>query len=195
MQGSSTQSNALFPLLRTSLHIPQMREGLITRAILSDRIDLVLTFPLTLICAPAGFGKTTLLSQWVSGNQDLRGRVAWVSLETDCDLHRFWKYITTALEEIQSGFGTSALALLEQPQPAIHTILRTLINELAAVSDDLVLVLDDLHQVEDPAVYSTLTFFIDHLPSKLHLVIASRSQPPLALARLRARNQLYELRE
>lgn len=195
MQGSSTQSNALFPLLRTSLHIPQMREGLITRAILSDRIDLVLKSPLTLICAPAGFGKTTLLSQWVSGNQDLRGRVAWVSLESDCDLHRFWKYITTALEEIQSGIGTSALALLGQPQPAIHTILRTLINELAEVSDDLVLVLDDLHQVEDPAVYSTLTFFIDHLPSKLHLVIASRSQPPLALARLRARNQLYELRE
>src|SRR5512139_2269397 len=149
MQGPSTQSNALFPLLRSSLHIPQMREGLLTRAILLDRIDLVLKFPLTLICAPAGFGKTTLLSQWVFGNQDFRGRVAWVSLESDCDLHRFWKYITTALKEIQSGIGTSALALLEQPQPAIHTILRTLINELAEVSNYLVLVLDDLHQVED----------------------------------------------
>lgn len=195
MKKSNIPAASAPPLLTTSLHIPRLHKGLITRSILMDRMDLALQVPLTLVTAPAGFGKTTLLSQWVSGSKELQGRVAWVSLESDCDLHRFWKYIFTALEGIQSGIGTSALALLEQPQPDIHTILRILVNEITVGLGDLVLILDDLHQVEDPTAYSSLAFFIDHLPSNLHLMIASRSQPPLALARLRARNQLYELRE
>lgn len=195
MQGSSPQSNALPPLLRTSLHIPQLPEGLITRAILLDRIDRALKFPLTLVCAPAGFGKTTLLSQWVSGSKGLRGRVAWVSLESDCDPDRFWTYIITALEEIQAGIGDSALALLELPQPPIQTILRILVNEIAEVTDELVLILDDYHHVNEAAAHGDLTFFVDHLPSNLKLVIASRVQPPLPLARWRAGNRLHELRE
>jgi LuxR family transcriptional regulator, maltose regulon positive regulatory protein len=195
MKRSITQSDNLPHLLRTSLHIPQLHEGLITRTILLDRVDLALKFPLILVCAPAGFGKTTLLSQWVAGRNELRGRVAWVSLESHCDTHRLWTYIITALEEIQAGIGDSTLTLLELPQPPIYTILRTLVNEIAEVADDLVLILDDFHHVDDPAAYSALTFFIDHLPSNLKLVIASRVQPPLPLARWRAGNQLYELRE
>ncbi|HET9906749.1 MAG TPA: hypothetical protein VFQ23_08905, partial [Anaerolineales bacterium] len=161
------------------------------------RMALALDFPLTLISAPAGFGKTTLLSQWVSVSKvgNVRERLAWISLENECDLRRFWTYITTALDEIQPGIGKSALALFDSPQPPIHAILRILINAISEAAKDFVLILDDYHHVNDSTIHATLTFFIDHLPSNVHLVVAGRSQPPLSLARWRASNQLYELRE
>ncbi|MGD8404971.1 MAG: hypothetical protein PVJ21_15020, partial [Anaerolineales bacterium] len=196
MNREIVQTDSLSPLLITNLHVPQLHEELITRSILIEQIDQMLDFPLTLISAPAGYGKTTLLVQWIAGRSDkIKNRVAWVSLEGEGGLRRFWTYILTALEEIQPGIGKSTLTLLESSQPPIYTVIRLLINEFSAVEDDFVLILDDYHHVDDPAIHATLVFFVDHLPPNLHLAITSRNQPPLALARWRASNQLIELRE
>lgn len=195
MQESDSQSSDIFPLLTTSLHIPRLPEGLISRSVLLDRMRQALSFPLTLILAPAGFGKTILLSQWISFSKSLQDRVGWISMEDDGDARQFWTYIVAALDEIQPGIGRSVRASLEISQPPIHAVLRVLLNGLSASAKDFVLILDDYHHVDDPAVHDTLSFFIDHLPPNFHLIVASRSQPPLPLARWRAKNRLYELRE
>ena len=197
MQEPNAQFRSGSLILTTSLRIPRLHEGLITRPILMGKMDQVLDFPLTLISAPAGFGKTTLLGQWVSarthGNR--RSRVAWVSLESEWEAREFWTYIITSLREVHPGIGESALASLNNTQAPIHAIVRALINEISEIAQDIVLILDDYHHIDEPVIHDTLTFFIDHLPSNLHLVITSRSQPPLHFARWRAGNQLYELRE
>ena len=197
MQEPNERLNAQSPILTNSLRIPHLHEGLIPRPILMEKMDQVLEYPLTLITAPAGFGKTTLLIQWISGSKiaSVQERAAWVSLENECDLRQFWIYIISALQEIQPAIGQSALASLETAERPIHALLRVLINEISEVARDFVLILDDFHHMDDPSIYATLTFFLDHLPSDLHLVIASRSEPPLSLARWRANNQLYELQE
>ena len=197
MQEPKSELTAHSPILTTSLQIPKLHEGLITRPILMEKMDQVLDFPLTLVTAPAGFGKTTSLIQWISGGKKahLQERVAWISLENECDLRQFWTYIITTLQELEPGIGKSALAALEPSEPPVHAILRTLINEISEFSEDFVLILDDFHHVDDPSIHATLAFLIDHLPSNLHVVIASRSQPPLSLARWRASHALYELRE
>jgi LuxR family transcriptional regulator, maltose regulon positive regulatory protein len=184
-------------LLITNLRIPQLRGDLVRRNILMERMDLAQNYRLTLISAPAGFGKTTILGQWISINKTGNGRerAVWVSLESECDLRQFWMYITVALGETQPGIGESALTLFDAPQPPIHKVARILINDISEASKDFILILDDYHHVDDPAIHATLTFFIDHLPSNLHLIVASRSEPPLPLARWRASNELYELRE
>jgi LuxR family maltose regulon positive regulatory protein len=188
MQEPNSQLNCQSPILTTSLRIPHLHEGLISRPVLIEKMDQVFDFPLTLITAAAGFGKTTLLIQRISGskNASVQERAAWISLENECDLRQFWSYIIAALQEIQPGIGQSALAALGDSEPPVHAILRTLINEISAVAEDFVLILDDFHHVDDPGIYATLTFFIDYLPTNLHLVISSRSQPPLSLARWRA---------
>lgn len=196
MERSDLQSGTPPPLLTTNIRVPQLHGELMIRSILIEKLDRALNFPLTLISAPAGFGKTTLLVQWITGGREkLQNRVAWVSLESESDLRRFWRYILTALEEVQPGTGESALALLETPQAPVHSVPTILINEISSIADDLMLILDDYHLVDDPSIHATLDFFIDHLPSNLHVVVASRSQPPLSLARWRASNQFYELRE
>lgn len=197
MQERNSEINSQSPILTTSLRIPKLHEGLITRPILLGKLDQALEFPLTLVIAPAGFGKTTLLSQWISARAraDLRDRVAWVSLESEYDARQFWTSIITSLQEVQPKLGESALASLETSQPPIHVILRALINDIADAAQEFVLILDDYHHIDEPAIHATLSFLIDHLPYNLHLVITSRSQPPLSLARWRASNDLYELRE
>ncbi|MGD8404991.1 MAG: AAA family ATPase [Anaerolineales bacterium] len=127
-----------------------------------DRLTQAKNFRLTLISAPAGFGKTTLLSQWVSirGAENSPKRVAWVSLENECDLRRFWTYITTALSEIQPGIGKSAFALFDAPQPNFYAIVRTLINEIADEAKEFLLILDDYHHIDDASIHATLNFFI-----------------------------------
>ncbi|MCB0120183.1 MAG: hypothetical protein KDD72_14215, partial [Anaerolineales bacterium] len=158
---------------------------------------------LTLVSAPVGFGKTTLVSGWVnrlrledSGN--VQG-IAWLSLdENDNEPVRFLTYFIHALKQVCAknvDMGKSPLAMLHSPQPpSLENVLTSLINELVEVSGEIVFVLDDYHVIETPAIDDTLGFLLDHLPSNLHLVITSRADPSLPLPRLRARGQVVELR-
>jgi LuxR family maltose regulon positive regulatory protein len=199
-------------LLRTKLYIPAPRPQLVPRPRLIERLHAGLHRKLTLISAPAGFGKTTLVSKWVAG-QDRRGpkvRIAWLSLdEGDNDPTRFLTYLIASLQEAlqivearpepAGNIGQGALSALQSPQPPpVEAILSALINEMIALPDRMVLVLDDYHLIEAQPIHDALTFLLRHLPRSpsggLHLVLATREDPPLPLARLRARGQLTELR-
>jgi LuxR family transcriptional regulator, maltose regulon positive regulatory protein len=179
-------------LLATKLHIPRTRRGLVARPRLADQLTQGLERELTVVCAPAGFGKTALLADWAR-----RGTrpVAWLSLDTgDNDPVRFWRHVAAALEDVRDGVGRRLAALLGPPSPrSFEAVVTTLVNELAAAPDELVLVLDDYHVIDAQAVHQSLVFLIEHLPAELRLVVASRADPPLPLARLRARSQLAEL--
>ena len=148
---------------------------------------------LTLISAPAGFGKTTLVSEWVTG---CRRPVAWLSLdEGDNDPTRFLTYLVTALQTIAANIGEGVLSVLQSPQPPpIESILTILLNEITTIPDNFILVLDDYHVIDIKPVDDAFTFLLEHLPPQMHLVITTREDPPLPLARLRARGQLTELR-
>ncbi|MEJ7816750.1 MAG: hypothetical protein WKF53_16395 [Rubrobacter sp.] len=148
---------------------------------------------LTLICAPAGFGKTTLISEWVAGCDR---PAAWLSLdEGDNDPTRFLTYLVAALRTIAADIGEGVLGALQSSRPPpTESILTTLLNEIATVEDDFVLVLDDYHVVDARPIDDALAFVVEHLPPRVHLVIATREDPHLPLARLRARGQLSELR-
>lgn len=152
-----------------------------------------------LLSGPAGFGKTTLLSEFVA--QILQQReslvgVAWLSLdEGDSDPHRFWTYLIAACQGVQEGVGETALALLNMPQPLPEGAIPTLlINDLTRQDRPLVLVLDDYHTIQNPSIHADLLFLLDHLPQNLHLIVSTRTDPPWPLARYRARNQLIEIR-
>ncbi|MDH4138576.1 MAG: LuxR family transcriptional regulator, partial [Anaerolineae bacterium] len=182
------------PLLTTKLHIPPVRPGLVPRPRLSERLNEGLMHKLTLISAPAGFGKTTLLSEWVAAS----GRpVAWVSLdEGDNDLARFLAYSVGALQTIEASVGEGVLSAFQTPQPPpIETVLTALVNEIATIPDPFALVLDDYHVVKAQPIHDALAFLLDHLPPQIHLVIATRVDPPLPIARLRGRGQVTELRQ
>jgi LuxR family maltose regulon positive regulatory protein len=140
---------------------------------------------LTLVSAPAGFGKTTLLGEWIPHSPRC---VAWLSLDPgDNDPIRFWTYTIAALQLLQPSLGQETLTLIKSPQSlTLEPILTTLLNDIAAFSGDLVLVLDDYHTIENPSLHDSLTYVLDHLPPNMHLIITSRSDPPLPLARLRA---------
>ena len=180
-------------LLRTKLFIPRPRKNLVFRPRLVDRLNAGLEKKLTLIAAPAGFGKTTLLSEWIS---KCPRRVTWLSLdEGDNDPAQFWAYFIASLQELHPDLGASAFALIQSPQaPPIESILTELINELIAFSHPFASVLDDYHFIESQSIHEALTFLIDHLPANMHLVITTREDPALPLARLRARDQLNEIR-
>src|SRR5689334_14996802 len=180
-------------ILATKLYIPPPPPQVLRRSRLLERLDAGLHRQLTLIAAPAGFGKTTLLSAWVAAC----GRpVAWLSLDAgESDPARFLTYLVAAVRTIAPQIGAGALELLQAPQPLpTEALLTALLNELTTLPDPFVLVLDDYHLIEAPAVDGALTFLLEHLPPQLHLVIATREDPPLPLARLRARDQLTELR-
>ncbi len=192
------------PVLTTKLYLPPPRPGIVLRPRLFERLNAGSTSGVTIISASAGFGKTTLLSAWIATltpNPSLTGRgegvrVAWLSLdESDSDLSRFLTYVIAALQTIQPALGENLLAALQTPQPPpVETLLTSLLNEISALSDDLILVLDDYHLLDSKAVDEALTFLVEHQPPQLRLLIASREDPPLPLARLRVRNQLTELR-
>ena len=200
------------PLLTTKLYIPPVRPKLVSRPRLIQRLNAGLQSgrKLTLISAPAGFGKTTLASEWVHQGET---PVAWVSLdEGDNDPVRFLSYVIAALETLHAGLGESVLPLLHsfQALPAtpvsaggaerMEGVLTALINAIVAAPADpatgpgFALILDDYHVIEAQAVHDALTFILDHRPPRMHLVIASRTAPPLALARLRVQGQLTDLR-
>ena len=161
------------------------------------RLDAALTGKLTLLSAPAGFGKTTLVSAWRATAAGSAVPFAWVSLDTaDSDPLRFWSYVITALDMLQPDSGASALALLQAPQPPpIEVVLTPLLNALSSLPTDAVLVLDDYHLIDASSIHTAVAFLLDHLPPQLHLILTTRADPPLPLTRLRVRGQLTELRE
>jgi len=217
------------PILATKLYIPPPRPKVVLRTHLIARLNeghpSGRTPGVTLISAPAGFGKTTLLSEWVNDLRlridDLRldagsesqivnhklvlseveaskivNRVAWLSLdEGDNDPARFLTYLVAALQTIAADIGTGMSEVLQSPQPPpAESILTALLNEITSLSNNFVLILDDYHAIDAKPVDQALTFLLEHLPPQMHLVIATREDPHLPLARLRAQGQLTELR-
>jgi LuxR family maltose regulon positive regulatory protein len=186
-------------LLETKFYIPRSRRDLVPRPRLGERLDRGAASKLMLVSAPAGFGKTTLLTEWLAAGPGAPGdqrRAAWLSLDRgDNDLASFWTYVIAALRTPVPGVGENALALLQasRPQPT-ETVLTALLNDLSAVAGEIVLVLDDYHVIDARDVQDGMAFLLDHLPPGLHVVIAGRADPPLPLARLRARGQLAEIR-
>jgi LuxR family maltose regulon positive regulatory protein len=184
----------LAPLLATKLHQPRPRAQLVARVHLVERLQQGLSGTLTLASAPAGFGKTTLISQWLAG---YARPAAWLSLdERDNDPARFLTYLIAALQTIAPTLGKGVVGALQSPQPPpAEPVLTAVLNDItASIADPFVLVLDDYHLIDAQPVDHTLTFLLDHLPPQMHLVIATREDPPLPLARLRASGQLTELR-
>lgn len=152
--------------------------------------------PLTLISAPAGYGKTTLVGEWLAG-PGAEVPVAWLSLDVkDSDPSRFWRYLVTALNTLQEGLVDDALSLFSSLQlPPVETLLTILINDLIEFPQDFLFVLEDVHVITSVEVHRMLAFLLDHLPQQMHLLILTRADPPLPLARLRASNQLVEIRQ
>jgi LuxR family maltose regulon positive regulatory protein len=180
------------PLLATKFHVPRRRRGAVPRPRLVERLDRAIEGRLTLVSAPAGFGKTTVLTEWLAAREL---PAAWLSLDPrDNDPVVFWTYLLSALQTATRGRGAEALALLAEGRTPIDQVLDTLVNELDAVEGDVVLVLDDYHAVEAPEIHERTAYLLEHLPPQLHVVLATRADPALPLARLRARGELVELR-
>ena len=181
------------PLLSTKLHPSQARPKLVARPRLIESLTREPGRRLTLLSAPAGFGKTTLLSEWT---RDRTGSVAWVSLdEGDNDPVRFVSYLVAAIEGTgEEGFGEAVLAALRSPEPPrMEAVLSTLVNELAALPGEVAVVLDDYHLIDSESVNRIVSFLLERLPENTHLVISGRVDPPLPLTRLRVRDQMTEL--
>jgi LuxR family transcriptional regulator, maltose regulon positive regulatory protein len=178
----------------TKLSPPATRAGLVRRASLESLLQASVQAKLCLLAAPAGFGKTTLLLQWRASVDG--GRVAWVSLdEGDNDPTRFWTYVVEALRAVEPTVGAAAAEALRRPSADFYrVVLPSLINELHAIDSQVFLELDDLHLVTHPTCHQTLTFLLDHLPVNVHVVVSSRADPPLPLARMRASGELAEVR-
>jgi LuxR family maltose regulon positive regulatory protein len=179
-------------LLSTKLYAPALGTTLIPRPRLTDRLNEGGRRPCTVLSAPAGFGKTTLLTEWLSRRT---GRSGWVSLDrNDNDPALFWAYVVTAFRELDADIGRLALSRLFTPDDVpIQETLSTLINDVARTGEDFVLVLDDYHEIENPLIHEGVAFLLERMPAHLHLVIASRSAPPIPLARLRGQGKLVEL--
>jgi len=180
-------------LLRTKLYTPPVRASQIARPRLVDLINSGLDRSLILVSAPAGYGKTTLISRWL---KETKIRSAWLSLDDgDNDPIRFLQYVLAALRPIAPSIGDELPGMLQGPAPAQLTdVINLLANELAAVADSFVLVLDDLHLIRSEAVLRILAYLLLHLPQQMHLVLLTRTDPPLPLARLRVRGQLLDIR-
>lgn len=186
-----------YALLHTKLYPPPLRPGSVSRPRLSDRLSQGLAGGLILVSAPAGFGKTTLVAQWL--DQQIarqQARVAWLALDAyDDDPNRFWQYVVAALQTAVPHLGTATQPILAtNPLPPPPLLLTGLLNELTHLTQPVILVLDDYHLIRDPAIHEGLDFLIEHAPPPLHLVLLPRADPPLALSRLRGRGLLHEIR-
>jgi LuxR family maltose regulon positive regulatory protein len=181
-------------LLATKLHIPRQRPGFVPRPRLAERLAGATASELVLVCTPAGFGKTTLLADWARTG---RRPVAWLSLdEGDNDPARFWRHAAAALDRVRPGIADLVTPLLGPPAPrSCEELVTELVNQLAGAAEPVALVVDDYHLVQAPTVQRSFSFLLEHLPASLQVVVASRADPPLPLARLRARGQLTELRQ
>lgn len=183
---------AAFPQIATKLSIPAVRGNRVSRDRLHSKLDLCTNYRLTLVSAPAGYGKTTLLSGW---SQTTDYPVAWVSLDaTDNDPLHFWSYVITALGKLEPDLGEHLLALLRAPRPILDDfLLAALVNAAATIPGDFVLVLDDYHVIQNDAVHAALATVLSCQPETMHVILAARSDPPLPLARWRARGQIQAL--
>jgi len=194
------------PLIATKFHIPPLRKDLVLRPRLQALLEDGVHLPLTLISAPPGFGKTMLVAQWLQSqtawqtqtDPNLPGslRIGWLSLdEADNQPAVFWRYVTGALQHNQPGLAETTQIMLTMPAPpTMETILATLINEIENFNQPFLLVLDDYHLIQTSDIHNSLKFFLDHQPDNLHLIILTREDPPLGLARRRARRQMVEIR-
>ena len=181
-------------VVETKLLVPRSRPRTVARPRLDDLLDRGSDATLVLVSAPAGFGKTTLLVTWLARSRPAHP-IAWVSLdERDRDESTFWTYVLRAVERVVPGTATAALALQRGGQASVDTVLTALLNELSVLPADLTLVLDDYHRAEGPGTRAGMLFLLDHLPPQVHVVISSRVDPSLPLARLRARGDLVEVR-
>ncbi|MZQ85099.1 AAA family ATPase [Paenibacillus sp. 5J-6] len=180
-------------LISTKMHIPLPRPKMVVRTRLTERLSEGLHRKLTLLSASSGFGKTLLVSEWLAS---CKRPAAWVSIdESDNDPARFLAYLSAALRSIGANIGEAFLEGLQAPYPPpIESILTVLLNEISSAAHPFILVLDDFHRIDADPIHQALSFLLEHLPPQMHLVITTREDPPLPLARLRARGQLTELR-
>lgn len=181
-------------LVTTKLLVPRPRPGAVARSRLDELLGRGADVMLTLVSAPPGFGKTTMLAAWLAVSRSDRS-AAWVSLdERDRDPSTFWTYVLLAIDRAAPDTATAALAQLQSGQAPIDVVLTTLLNELSVRSEDITLVLDDYHLAEGPDTQPGMVFLLEHLPPQVHVVISTRADPALPLARLRARGELVEVR-
>lgn len=186
------------PLLTSKYRLPSRGADAVTRSRLTHRLGAASRAALTVVAAPAGFGKTTLLTDWLAGLPPGTPSVAWLSLDRrDNDPSLFWTYVVTAMRTVRDGLGSDALQLLassSSSSSSTEATLAALLNDLGGRSEELLLILDDYHLIEAPDVHEGMTFLLEHRPPQLHVVLATRTDPPLPLARMRARGQLVEVR-
>ena len=182
-------------LITTKLSVPAKPRRGLARPRLVERLERGAEARLTLVSAPAGFGKTTLLAGWLADSPAVDRSVAWLSLDpTDNEPVAFWTYVVTALHRALPGVDLTALELIASPSVAFRSVLSSLLNELAAVPGDVWLILDDYHLVEDPGIRDEMTYLLEHLPAQVHPVLLTRADPDLPLARWRMRGELVEIR-
>lgn len=181
------------PLLETKFHLPTPHGRLVPRPRLSEQVDRATAATLTLVSAPAGFGKTTVMSELARTTDG--ANLAWLSLDPgDNDPVTFWTYVIEAVDRAAPGVGGAARSIVAGAQGTVDAAVTTLLNSIAAVTTDLVLVLDDFHVVESPAVHEQVGYLLDHLPARAHVVMGTRADPAIPLSRLRARGGLVEIR-
>ena len=180
-------------MLLTKLHIPSPGANIVHRHILIEKLNTGLDKKLILVSAPAGFGKTTLICDWIAHNQV---PAIWVSLDKRDNEHsEFLRYLIAGFQTIGSELGKSAAHLLQAPQqPEAESILSLVLNDVLHFGDNMILILDDFHAIQSREIIEIMKFLIDHLPPNLHLVVSTRSDPPLSISRLRSQNELVELR-
>lgn len=181
-------------LLQTKLYVPKLRASLVPRPYLVKKLNMGLLGKLTLISAPAGFGKTTLVSEWVAG---CKQPIAWLSLdEDDNDPARFLTYVVASLQKINKDLGQEIVEAIQTPQPLpLKSAVTSLINEIGALAGNFILVLDDYHLIKTEIIHSALAYLLENQPPQLNLVITTREDPPVPLPRWRARGELVEIRE
>lgn len=185
-------------LLQTKLYVPRLKPGLVSRPHLLEKLDRLRERKLALISAPAGFGKSTLLSEWIEHQEEQQPplEVAWLSLDSnDNDPARFMTYVVAALQKVNASFGEEALPFLQAFQIAsIEAIWEVLAAQIVSGTCQIVLVLDDYHVIDAPIIHEGIAFILEQMPACMHLVISTRADPPVPLSRLRVRGELVELR-
>jgi len=181
-------------ILKTKLYVPPLRDKIVSRSRLTARINISSEHKLTLLSAPAGYGKTTLASEWL---KYVKVPYSWLSLdEGDDDPYRFFTYLLAALQSIEDTIGEQIQGVFSTPQnlPSLH-IMGILINDITKVNKNFILVLDDFHVIQNSVIHKAMQYLVDNQPPSMHIVILTRNDPPLLLSRLRARSHIIEINQ